>query len=246
MKFLTLTAAFLLATAGFAQNDQMVFKPAYTRFKVGLNVTPDMGYRIITLSSSTSASALFESIKKDRDESEIPKMGFSAGVTVNFNFSKKIGLETGLQYASRGYTYKNGELIYLMIDPALKPENLEIRYNWNYLEIPLRFVFTSGEKKVKFLASAGATGGFFMNAQQSTFVKYEDGSEKKTTDELNGSFQQITISPLLSLGAEYQVSQHFHLRFEPIVRYAVQSLVDSPLKTNLVSAGLLVSCYVAF
>jgi hypothetical protein len=258
MRHFTLTtAAFFLAFAGFTQNDDMILKPEFSRFKIGLNVTPDMGYRVIMVSSGTSASELYESIKKDRDESEIPKMGFSAGVTVNYNLSKKVGIEAGLQYASRGYTYETEEIIFAQnINPltgfgtnffgSIIPTQATFKYNWNYLEVPLRFVFTSGAKKVKFLASAGASAGLLLNAQQTTIVKYLDGSETNSTDEMTGNFRQFVISPQLSLGAEYQVSQHFHLRFEPIVRYAVQSLVDSPLKTNLASAGLLVSGYVAF
>jgi hypothetical protein len=231
--FILFSALFCLANFSYAQGQSAETKPEFSKFKIGLNATPEMGYRIIMVTGSSYASM--------RNETEIPKMGFSAGLTVNYNFSKKIGIETGLQYASRGYTYKTTELFHPFL--PLYGE-LERRYSWNYLEIPLRAVFTSGEKKIKFLATAGATAGFFLNARSTTIIKYSNGQESITSGELSIHYRQFVISPQLSLGAEYQLSSLFHFRFEPIARYALNSLVNSPIKTNLISGGLLVSFYV--
>jgi len=233
MKIFTVVATLFLALGGFAQDDQMVLKPEFARFKVGLNATPEMGYRIIMVTGSSIASM--------RNETEVPKICYSAGVTVNYNFSKKVGIEAGLQYASRGYTSITNDIISFGF---LAPKEIEVRYNWNYLEIPLRFVFTSGDKKMKFLASAGATTGFFRGGQRTIIQKYEDGHEARSNNDFSGTYRQISISPQLSLGAEYQLSSLFHFRFEPIARYALNSVVNSPLKTNLISGGLLVSFYV--
>jgi len=231
--FILFSALFCLVNYSHAQQPFAETKSEFARFKVGLNVTPEMGYRIIMVTGSSIASL--------RNDTEVPKMGYSAGVTFNYNFSKKIGVETGLQYASRGYTYKTTELFHPVL--PLSGE-LERRYSWNYLEIPVRAVFTSGEKKVKFLASAGATAGFFLNARSTTIIKYSNGQESRTSGELSIHYRQFVICPQLSLGAEYQLSSLFHFRFEPIARYGLNSVVNSPLKTNLISGGLLVSFYV--
>ena len=232
--FILFSALSCLVNYSHAQQQSAETKPEFARFKIGLNATPEMGYRIIMVTGSSIASM--------RNETEIPKMCYSAGVTVNYNFSKKIGIEAGLQYASRGYTSITNDLISFGF--FLVPKEIEVRYNWNYLEIPLRFVFTSGDKKMKFLASAGATTGFFRGGQRTIIQKYEDGRETRSNNDFSGTYRQISISPQLSLGAEYQLSSLFHFRFEPIARYALNSVVNSPLKTNLISGGLLVSFYV--
>jgi hypothetical protein len=232
--FILFSVLYCLANFSYAQEQSSETKPEFARIKIGLNATPEMGYRIIMVNGSSSASL--------RNQTEEPKMGFSAGLTVIYNFSKKIGLETGLQYASRGYIYKTDDFF---SDPfLLMPETIESKYSWNYLEIPVRAVFTSGEKKVKFLASAGATAGFFLNARSTTIIKYLNGQESITSGELSIHYRQFVISPQLSLGAEYQLSPLIHFRFEPIARFALNSLVDSRIKTNLISGGLMVSFYV--
>jgi len=241
MKSFTLfTVLFCLLNTGNAQQSPTEAKPEFARFKIGLTVTPDMGYRILTINSDMPT--FYKSYLKHRNENETPKLGYSAGLTVNYNFSKRIGVETGLQYASRGYIYKVDDI--KPVELIQLPEKVKIISNWNYLEIPLRFVFTSGDKKMKFLASAGVTMGFFLNGKRTFFEKYADGSEIENYNKLTITNRQIAFSPQLSFGAEYQLRPLIHFRFEPIARYALNCVEYSPIHTNLISGGLLVSFYV--
>jgi len=268
MKNFTLLSFFFCSlNLSYGQEEPIKAKPEFTRFKVGFMVTPEIGYRIVKpdkayrcLSFCNYYQFYNDDILSRREDTEFARMGISAGLTMNYNISRIVGIEVGVQYASRGYSYIANDPVSEYINnplyvygptPVMQffPRKLEYIYNFNYLELPLRVVFTSGKKKLKFIASAGAAAGLLLNAQQKTYIKYIDGNESTTIDEIT-YLRQFTISPQLTLGADYQISRYINLRIEPIARYSVRSLVDSPpytpVKTYLISGGAMVVCYVAF
>lgn len=262
--FTLITFLFCSLNLSYGQEEPVKPKPEFTRFKIGFMVSPEIGYRVLRLDEvhycQTYCSSYYDNLLKRRENTELPRMGLSAGLTMNYNFSRKVGIEVGLQYASRGYSYiandpvsefNQNPLSVYGPTPEIQffPSNLEYIYNFSYLELPLRVVFTSGKKKLKFIASAGAAAGLLLNAQQTTYVNYFDADETKTTEQMN-YLRRFTVSPQLSLGADYQISQYINLRIEPVVRYSLRSLVDpppyTPLKTHLISGGVMVVCYIAF
>lgn len=253
MKAFTLIAIlFCFLNSGYPQQLPTEVKPEFARFKVGLVVTPEMGYRVITLSRDYANNPYYEELIKTRNENDAPKFGFSAGAIVNYNFSRKVGIEAGLQYAHRGYSREapidiiiNPETAYEAPYFGKVPVSFIYKYDWNYIELPLRVVFTSGIGKLKFVASAGAAFGFVISNKSTILIKYYNDSVEEAGSFQTKDFNQFTISPQLSLGVDYQVSRCFHIRLEPIARHAFLMKNDSPTKTNLISGGLLVTCYVS-
>lgn len=265
--FTLLTFLFCSLNLSYGQEEPMKAKPEFTRFKVGFMVTPEIGYRILKrdeayhcLNFCNYYQFYNDDVLARRESSEFARMGISAGLTMNYNFSRMVGIEAGVQYASRGYSYiSNDPISEFNRNPLygygpnpnfqFYPKKLEYIYNFSYLEVPLRVVFTSGKKKLNFIASAGAAAGLLLNAQQTTYLQSFEGIESRRTDEIS-YLRQFTISPQLSLGVDYQISQYINLRIEPIARYSLRSLVDSPpytpVKTYLISGGAMVVCYVAF
>jgi len=268
--FTLLSFLFCSLNLSYGQEEPIKAKPEFTRFKVGVMVTPEIGYRVLQADEAYFCHSFCnyyntyyynnDDLLARREAAEFPRMGISAGLTMNYNFSRNIGIEVGVQYASRGYSYittnpiseyNQNPLFIYGPTPNLQfyPKKLEYIYNFSYLEVPLRVVFTSGKKKLNFIASAGAAAGLLLNAQQTTYIQSFDGIESKRTDEIT-YLRQFNVSPQVSLGVDYQISQYINLRIEPIARYSVRSLVDSPpytpVKTYLVSGGAMVICYVAF
>jgi len=247
-----LTTMLISLNSSYARQELAETKPEFARFKIGLTVTPEMGYRIISLKKEFANIPFYQERVKIRNENDMPNLGFSAGVIANYNFSRKIGMEIGLQFANRGYT--EVEPMDVNIDPSIAleapyfgkfPVAILYKKDVNYLELPLRVLFSSGKGKLKFVASAGAAFGFVISNKTTYSIRYFDETESEVASRLSKHFGQFTISPQLSIGADYQISPRFNIRLEPIARYAFLIRKVSPARTNLISGGLQFSLLVA-
>jgi hypothetical protein len=75
--------------------------PTYKKFSIGISATPSMSYRYLR---SDGSFPLLDDIFESRNESEIPKISYSAGLNFQYHFSRKVGVELGAQFTSMGYT----------------------------------------------------------------------------------------------------------------------------------------------
>jgi hypothetical protein len=243
---------FCALNSSYGQEEPVKAKPEFARFKIGLLVTPEMGYRIITIKKDFADIPYYQEMVKMRNERDTPNLGFSAGVTASYNFSRKVSIEAGLQYANRGYTREdptniniNPETVFDAPYFGKVPVAFIYKYDWNYLELPLRVVFTSGQGKLKFIATAGAAFGFVIRNKTTLLIEYYNGDLEEATNLVTKDFNQFTISPQLSIGADYQISSRFHVRVEPIARHSFLMKTVLPTRTNLISGGLQFSIHFA-
>jgi hypothetical protein len=86
--------------------------------------------------------------------------------------------------------------------------------------------------------------GILLNAWQKNIYKFEDGNESVTTQNQNTTvFRTVVFSPQVSLGATYNISQRIKVTAEPMLRYAIQTVADSPVKANLYAGGVFIGLY---
>jgi hypothetical protein len=229
--------------------------PAINKFSIGVSASPLMSYRYLR---SDGSSPLFEFIVENRNNSEIPKTSYSTGLHFQYHFSRKVGVELGAQFTSMGYTARFDNLVFadgddprrypflIPIDPndIAIPNDFELRYNFDYLEIPAKFIFSPGTKKVRFSASAGVITGILLNAWQKNIYRYDGGQESVSTQNQNTTaFRTVVFSPQVSLGATYHVSPKLKIMAEPMIRYSIQTVAESPVKANLYAGGIFIGLY---
>jgi len=227
----------LSAATGMAQETT----PDYKKFSIGMSATPFSGYRHLKNGGSIP---LIDLIFESRNTPETPKVGYSAGVQLQYHISQKIGLEIGVQSTSIGFTYaQKGPIFIIPNDPVL-PQDIEIRYNWDYLEIPLKLIISPGTKKLRFSASAGMITGVLLNAWQKNIYTFSNGQETTTQQYQNTtSFRTVVFSPQVSLGATYHISPKFKVKAEPMFRYAIQTVANTPIRANLYAGGIFIGFY---
>jgi len=244
--FILLTTLFFSLNSSYAQQELTETKPEFARFKIGLTVTPEMGYRILSINSDQPHS-YYNSYLKYRNENETPKLGFSAGIAVSYNFSQKIGIEAGLQYANRGFNSEHFDyFLSYSVSPqsGKKPVSMKSKYGSNFLELPVRINFTCGKRKLKFIASTGAAAMLLTHNRNTIIVQYSDGLMARKTMRFT-YFKGFYVAPQISFGADYQISPRMNFRFEPIARYVFNTVYSSGIRTNLISGGLQFSLLVA-
>src|SRR4051812_48865989 len=68
------------------------------KISIGVMYSPDYCYRTL----KPDASEISKAIVETRDNFEIPKFGFTTGLSFIYQLNKKLSLETGLQFSDKG------------------------------------------------------------------------------------------------------------------------------------------------
>ncbi len=77
----------------------------------------------------------------------------------------------------------------------------------------------------------------------------QDGLANKIGKSQNSQqykFNKFNLSPTISLGIDYTITEKFNFKIEPTFRYGILKIIDAPLISYLWSAGLNMSFYCTF
>lgn len=209
---------------------------------IGFNFSPDYAYRGLKNGDGSSSTDL---VIKSINDIEIAKFGYTTGVNACFNFSPRVGFETGIQFSNKGYKTINRDLVYFPPNSSL-PINSKTVYAYQYIGIPVKAKFSFGKSKVRFVSSIGFITNFLLNVKQSTSFEYAGGKKEKKSQSSKSGFKNAGISPIVSVGIDYKLNKKIHLFAEPTFRYGLIKTKDAPVMENLWSAGLNIGFYYAF
>lgn len=207
---------------------------------IGLNFSPNISYRYLTGGSSYWTDS--------RNSNENPNFNFALGLNIRHQIHHNIDLEFGVQYSKNGYSsdfrpLKFGDLLGngFIIEDSHSPSNGKFTDNYNYLNLPIRAIASFGKKKINFLASLGFTTDILINATSETIIKYSNNQTERILIDYSG-LRSINISPIISVGAEYNVNNNLKLGIEPTFRYSLFSLYESSIE-HLYNYGVNMSLY---
>jgi Outer membrane protein beta-barrel domain len=252
MKQLLILALILLSNVGFGQETKETKSlDNGKRLFIGANVSADYCYRTLKNDYGGSIGNLIIDLRND---TEVPKLGYTAGLDLCYNIHKNIGIELGVQYSNKGYSFSSLDLYYGDMrddrygftydsNGASSPINIKIIYNHIYFDVPLRAILSFGEKKVRFVTSIGVATNILLKATNTIILEYQNEDTKKQTQELNYDFNKVNFSPMISIGVDYKVGKKINLRAEPTFRYGVLKIIDAPIAGYLWNSGLNISCY---
>lgn len=207
---------------------------------IGFNFSPDYSYRTLKLSDGNSPVNVVIDV---RNQIEKAKFGYTTGLNVSVNVNDCVALETGVQFANKGYQTKDRELVYADPPAPSDPTQASLRYSYHYIGIPMRVKFSLGKGKARFVSSAGFTTNFLLNASQTAHLKYADGKTKKNKQSSTADFKRMDVSPMVSVGLHYKLNNNIHVTAEPTFRYGLLKIMDAPVAEHLWSAGLNLAIY---
>ena len=119
----------------------------------------------------------------------------------------------------------------------------KIIYNNIYLDIPVRAIFSLGEKRIHFVASVGVTTNILLKVTQTIVIEFSNGDTKYETNDQQYNFKSFNLSPIVSAGIDYKISNKINLRVEPTYRYGSLKIIDAPIVAYLWTAGLNITGY---
>ena len=212
-------------------------KGKISKVSIGVNFSPGVAFRTYTLTSQDPQLAY---VHHFYDSIEKPKFGFTTGLNVLVEFTKHIGLQTGVQYANQGYDTR------WIGAGSFKSHN---SYSFHMLNIPVKVNFKWGNGKVYFVGSAGLNLDIYMAYTNSFTIQDSLGNQNTHKHTYTSTFDQIhrfNLSAIASAGIGYDFNKQHSLRFEPTFQHQLLSQYNGDnTKTYLWSAGLNVAYYFA-
>jgi opacity protein-like surface antigen len=212
-----------------------------TKFAVGLCFSPDYSYRY--LSTDVDAKKF---IKEERDTSETPDFGFTAGVSLHYSFNKRFAVESGLLYSKKGY--KKTLTKFSAFDPndPLIPERAVFYSRFDYLCVPVKFNYVFIDKRFKLFVTAGVSANFFIKEETKIVSEFSNRTTVKYVEDNISDFRKLNLEFLAGIGADYNLNKHFKLRLEPLFRRSINSITTTDIKGYLYSGGLNFGVYYKF
>ncbi|WP_235294003.1 outer membrane beta-barrel protein [Portibacter lacus] len=201
----------------------------------------DYSYRSITTSSSDE---FIKGLVERRNEGETGKVAWNAGLNLNRKLSKKIFLKTGVRFISTGYNGPVEEVTWgsqhdgnggQIEDPSL-PKEIQIKYNYWFIEIPLGIRWEINENKFAPFLEAGVAPSLYLRTR-SALVSDQDKEISFSDDRVN-KMNNIHAYGFISFGGNYTINEKYQLFAQPIFRYHLTKLADTPIREHLYSGGI--------
>ncbi|MBA3704861.1 MAG: PorT family protein [Bacteroidetes bacterium] len=237
MKQLFLTFLTFIVFSALAQDST---NTDLKRLVIGINVSPDYCYRVLKSNTVVQGASNFI---KSRNETELPMLGYTVGLSAGYYFKKSFGIEIGIQYSKKGY--KTGQMEIITTD---HPEGglEEISYNFNYIEIPVKAILKLGKKKIRFLCSTGIVPSICVYERTVSKSKYYDGINTTLKEEPNYIYNPFNLSIMASLGIDIQLGKRMNLKIEPNYKYGILQIINTSIAEHLWSSGINIGYYISF
>jgi len=125
------------------------------------------------------------------------KLGLTFGVALEYNITKRLSLQSELNYVQKGYLEKGQYHVVDPNDPVLINSDYKLKISYNYLEIPVSIKVNFGNKKFKFYGYTGPSFAYLLNENSNLVIYHFDLSNK---DKLNFGWQVGTGCKLFLFG----------------------------------------------
>lgn len=207
---------------------------AVRKKSIGFTFSPDYCYR--TLRSDSSSQWIADS----RNKREIPKFGYTIGLNFSLKLNKRLSLETGILLSDKGEKTEQTSLGYISGQQVTSDQAIYYNFNYHYIycDIPIKANYYILTKKAKIFLTAGVSSNIFLFQNVGTVLEYMDGHKERNSSFDNSGFYRINLAVLAGLGFEYALSDKLHMKFEPIFRHSLTSIINAPIKGYLYSVGM--------
>ncbi|MFP4090814.1 MAG: hypothetical protein ACLFT3_10930 [Cyclobacteriaceae bacterium] len=169
-----------------------------------------------------------------------PQLSFSYGVDVGMMLSRRLSLESGLDYGRMNTTtrtswvaedYELGSRTPVLAANAAmaerveySPEQEEINSTFDFISLPIRLGYNFGFERLKFNVSSGVAANFFLGN-----VLRDDsgrlGTVSLEADEA-GTYQNVYYSAVLSGALQYKIDEKYTVSLSPNYNFSITDLTN--------------------
>ena len=226
LKIITLYAFLAISSQIQAQNGKL---------RLGVSFSPDICYR--TLVNHSGTSDVNDAIKT-QNLTNLYKLGFSAGVSLDYAFNDKYSLATGIQYSDKGYQTSE----YLVASHRFPgPWAYEHKvYHIQYIDVPIMLKkHLKLNDRNRLNLSAGLCNSFYIGNYTKDIKKQDNKRiEVGRYSERNVGFNSYVPGVMASIGFEHKVNEQWSMKFEPTFKTQIGSMNNGDMHCLLYSFGL--------
>lgn len=211
-----------------------------SKWQFGVNYSQDGCYRQLIDEDGTASGVIVF-----REQWELPKLSFTAGVNALYALNNHFSLGFGVQYSNKGYQLKVDQIYIDQTNGEPVAGKYHSVYNMHYVDVPVSLIFSAGEGNWHFISSIGIAGNVFLQETVKSTLTY-DGNEETNESVSDYEYKFFTLTPMLSAGVCYDLTENSSLRLDPTFRYGITKIIDAPVSARLYSLGLNLSYFMSF
>lgn len=164
-------------------------------------------------------------------------LGYSAGLTIQYNNNEKIFIKSGVGYTKKGYevTYK---FDFITIDPIVNdpvfPKNSTVSFY--YMNVPLTLgYYIKNSGKIRISIDGGLNNEFLLTNTETTVF---GGNATRNTELLSQNFPSYLSSIQFNAGLEYNLWKKFVFSLHPYFKYNFNVIKNESIELNSSMYGI--------
>ena len=210
-------------------------------WSIGVSGALDVCYRTTVVVEEGQHTDLLVDMRNDM---EIQRTSFTAGVDVEYAFNDHWIMATGMQFSDRGYGTEAQELIAIDFEPFVIG-TAEWEYHYRFMSFPFMVRYSIGNGAWRFLPSTGIWIDRLHEKFTRWTITHTDGSHDTGRSTFgNVDFNDWGASACLELPVSVALCDRVDLRFGPRARYQFTQLTNTPITDHLWEGGFLLGAMI--
>lgn len=222
IKVISIILVLITLPAFGQQNDSLKFN----NLKLGLSISPSFSSRYLKAESDAQANLDYY------DSIELPHLGYSLGLNLGYQISKRFSINSGLFFANRAQSSKSASLANIS----------NFKNNIYYLDLPLKFNYYLLYKKSKLYLTGGANFSYFL----ANNVSYRKESNNEVLFSKGDELNSINIAGIIGIGIDVPIYKRWTFNFEVNYQHAFTPLLNTPIERYLYSFNPTISLFYRF
>lgn len=234
MRLLKISALLLLLVSEASAKDTVLVNK---KIAVGISLAPECSFRRIEMVYQTIYTL---SDYEYRIRSEVPSFSYTAGASLTYFIKKHLSVSMGVNFSQKGFSTERIEVI--TVDyPEGGLGKVKIRYNYNYIEIPVKAQYLVGKKKARLVMECGLSPAFLLYKQAIKRYEYYNGEKRREKDKPNYINNTFNLFLNIGAGADIVLRENLSLRILPSFNYGLMRTGTVRITEHLWNSGLTVS-----
>lgn len=198
----------------------LIAQDTLSHFSLGASIEGDWCDRRSTIDGDQ------QFLKSQYDSLETGRIRGGLGFCLQYRMNNNLSIQSGVNYIMRGYR----------IDTISESELTNLRYNFNYIELPvyLNLKFRN-EKKIQPMLFIGASFRYLVHMQTKF---YQMGINTEKVDAENDDILPFAVNACVGIGFSKNIYDRTRLQIAGLFNQSITAITESPYKRLLNSAGI--------
>lgn len=154
---------------------------------------------------------------------------YTIGAIVNYRFSRKMSIETGILYSQKPIVKIYSPLVgYQEDNSSWSYNDYTFHYNGKYMEIPCNFKIDFLNGRYRLYSSLGFSSVFNISGGNSYFESDKYSSSGVNRDIVVMKMKSIAIYGQVAMGCEIKIKENVGVYVEPMYQYSFNPVVKHP------------------